>query len=125
MSLLSGLLGNASTLDPARAAQEYARVLGPGEVVLLAFQLIRDVFMFTDKRLIMVDRQGLTGSKIDYNSIPYRSISRFSVETAGTFDLDAELRIWVSGQPVPVQKRFNKQVDVYQVQAVLASMVAK
>jgi hypothetical protein len=57
-----------------------------------AYQLSRDMFVFTDKGLIFVNRQGLTGSKVEYRSIPYRSITRFSVETAGTFDLDAELK---------------------------------
>ena len=71
MSLLSGLLGNASTIDPARASLEYGRVLANGEVIFLAFQLIRDVFMFSDKRLILIDLQGLTGSKVEYNSYRY------------------------------------------------------
>jgi len=71
-----------------------------------------------------VDVQGLTGSKTEYLSITYKSISRFSIETAGTFDLDAELKIWISSEAVPsIRKKFNKSVNVYEVQRVLATYV--
>ncbi|MBD7986889.1 PH domain-containing protein [Luteimonas sp. Sa2BVA3] len=125
MGLLDGLLGNASKIDPAQIQQEFAKVLVPGERVEHAYKLIRDYFVFTDKRFVIVDKQGLTGSKVEYHSIPYRSITHFSVETAGSFDLDAELRIWISGMPAPVQKQFNKQLSIYEVQAVLASYVLR
>lgn len=70
-----------------------------------------------------MDRQGLTGNKVEYHSLPYRSITHFSVETAGHFDLDAELKIWISGNPMPIQKRFNKNLNIYAVQSVLAGYV--
>jgi hypothetical protein len=125
MGLLDGMLGNASEIDPAKIQKEFGQILAPGEQVERAYQLIRDYFIFTNKRLVLVDKQGLTGSKVEYHSIPYRSITHFSVETAGTFDLEAELKIWISGAPVPVQKQFNKKLNVYEVQAVLASYVLK
>lgn len=125
MGMLDSMLGNASRVDPRAAGQEYGRLLAQGEQVHAAYQLIRDVFLFTDRRLIMVDKQGVTGRKVEYHSIPYRSITHFSVETAGTFDLDAELKIWLSGMSVPVQKRFGKGVDVYEVQALLSAFVAR
>jgi hypothetical protein len=52
--------------------------------------------VFTNKRIIAVDVQGITGSKKEYASLPYKNIVAFSIETAGTFDLDAELEIWFS-----------------------------
>ncbi|HAU35944.1 MAG TPA: cytoplasmic protein, partial [Lysinibacillus sp.] len=58
-----------------------------------------------------------------YHSIPYKNIVHFSVETAGTFDLDAELKIWVSGSSLPIQKNFNKATNIYKVQSVLAQYV--
>jgi hypothetical protein len=67
----------------------------------------------------------MTGSKIDYRSIPYKSIMHFSVETEGTFDLDAEPKIWISGTAVPIQKQFNKKLSIYEVQSVLASYVLR
>ena len=107
MGLLDGMLGNASRIDPVKIQQEFAKILARGETVEHAYQLIRDYFVFTDKRLVLVDKQGVTGSKTEYHSIPYRSITHFSIETAGTFDLDAELKIWMSGTAAPVQKQFN------------------
>ncbi|HBO28945.1 MAG TPA: helicase, partial [Leeuwenhoekiella sp.] len=90
----------------------------------LGFKLLRDVFIFTTKRLILIDVQGVTGSKVEYKSLPYKNISRFSLETAGTFDLDAELKIWISSENVPsVSKKFTKQIDVYAIQRYLAAKV--
>jgi hypothetical protein len=90
----------------------------------MGFKLIRDSFIFTNKRLILVTVQGITGSKTEYLSIAYKSISRFSVETAGTFELDAELKIWVSSEVNPsIVKQFNKSVNVYDVQKLLAHHV--
>ena len=90
----------------------------------MGFMLFRDVFMFTNKRLILLDKQGMTGRKLEILSLPYKSISRFSLETSGTFDMDAELKIWISSENLPsVSKRFNKQVDVYKVQRLLADYI--
>jgi hypothetical protein len=125
MGFLSGLIGNSSEVPAEQLQQEYSSLLLAGEKVSRGFILIRDVFLFTDRRLILVDKQGLTGKKVEYQSIPYRSVVRFSVETAGTFDLDAELKIWVSGTPEPIAKQFTKQVNVYEVQSLLAAMVCR
>jgi hypothetical protein len=125
MGMLDGLLGNASEIDVAPLQTEFAQILAPGEQIEKAYQLIRDTFVFTGKRLIYVDRQGITGKKIEYQSIPYRSIIRFSVETGGTFDLDAELKIWLSGTPAPIALQFNKKLSIYAVQSVLASYVLR
>jgi hypothetical protein len=125
MGLLDGLLGNASEVDASRLQTAFAQVLAPGEQIEKAYQLIRDTFVFTDKRLVFVNRQGLTGKKVEYQSIPYRSITRFSIETAGAFELDAELKIWVTGNPAPIQLQFNKKLSIYAVQSVLASYVLR
>jgi hypothetical protein len=123
MGFLDSLMGNASKIDNDKIQSEFSKVLAPGEVVEHAYQLFRDYFVFTNRRLVLVDKQGLTGSKIEYHSVPYKSITHFSVETAGTFDMDAELKIWISGSSVPLQKQFNKQLSIYEVQAVLAAYV--
>ena len=125
MGLLDGMLGNASKIDTDKIQTEFSQILAAGERVEHAYQLIRDYFVFTDKRLVLVDKQGITGSKVEYHSIPYKSITHFSVETAGTFDLDAELKIWISGMVAPIQKQFNKKLNIYVVQSVLASYVLK
>ncbi|WP_062227615.1 PH domain-containing protein [Aureimonas frigidaquae] len=123
MGILDGLMGHGSIVDPAKLAKHMDGVLIEGETVRMSYRVIRDFFVFTQKRLILVDVQGLTGSKVDYTSIPYRAITRFSVETAGTFDLDAELKIWVSGSPQPVSKTLKKGTDVRGIQRALAQGV--
>jgi len=123
MGLMDGVLGNASKIDPGKIQQEFSRILAPGERVEHAYQLLRDYFVFTNKRFVVVDKQGMTGNKVEYHSIPYRSITHFSIETGGTFDLDAELKIWISGTPEPIRKQFNKKLSIYEVQSVLASYV--
>ncbi|MCL7762702.1 PH domain-containing protein [Polaribacter sp. Z014] len=124
MGLFNKLLGNASEISSEKLNQKYGRLLIENEDIELGFKLLRDTFMFTNKRLILIDVQGITGSKIEYKSMPYKSISRFSLETSGTFDLDAELKIWISSENIPsVSKKFNKSIDVYEVQKYLANKV--
>ncbi|PNW28909.1 PH domain-containing protein [Formosa algae] len=124
MGIFNKILGNASEVSSEQLNQKYSRLLIDGEHVELGFKLLRDTFMFTNKRLILIDVQGLTGSKQEYRSMPYKSISRFSLETAGTFDLDAELKIWISSENLPsVSKKFNKSINVYEVQKYLAQKV--
>ncbi|SFW65445.1 PH domain-containing protein [Cellulophaga fucicola] len=124
MGIFNKLLGNASEVSVDKLNEKYGRLLIDGEQVELGFKLVRDTFMFTNKRLILIDVQGITGNKAEYKSMPYKSISRFSLETAGTFDLDAELKIWISSENLPsVSKKFNKSIDVYEVQKYLGSKV--
>jgi hypothetical protein len=99
--------------------------MAPHERLEKAFKIFRDLYLFTDKRLLLVDKQGMTGSKVEYLSLPYRSITRFSIETAGTFDADSELKIWLSGSPEPITKQFGKGSNVVEVQKVLATYVLK
>jgi hypothetical protein len=123
MGLLDGLLGHGSQVDADKLEKKLAGVLIEGEEPLAAFKIIRDFFVFTNKRLIMVDVQGITGSKVDYMSVPYKAITRFSVETAGTFDWDAEFKIWVSGSSMPIEKTMRKGTDVRGIQRTLAAFV--
>ena len=125
MGLMNGLMGNAEKLDATRVIEEYGRLLAADEQVIAGYALVRDAFVFTDRRIILVDKQGVTGKKVDYHTIPYRSITHFSVETAGKFDLDAELKIWLSGMASPIEKQFSKGVDIYEVQALMAHHVAR
>ena len=124
MGLFNGLLGNASKMNIDVAQKELQDVLMPEEKVDLAFKLVRDLLVFTEKRLIIVDKQGMTGKKVEYKSIPYRSISRFSVETSGHFDLDAELKIWISSAELPAESlQFRIDDSIVAIQKALAQAV--
>ena len=84
------------------------------EMVVGAYQSIRDGVVFTNKRIIAINVQGLTGKKKDFTSIPYNKITTFSVETAGTFDLDAELEIYMSAVG-KVKFEFTGSTDIKQI----------
>lgn len=123
--MFQGLFGNASEVDARELQKDLEAVLIEGEKVVRAFRILRDLFIFTDRRLVLIDKQGLTGRKAEYHSIPYRSITHFSVETAGTFDMDAEMKIYISGNPVPIEREFKRGADVIGVQKTLAQFVMK
>jgi len=123
MGLINAIFGTASQIDPQELAAEFAPILIEGEEITGAFKIVRDLFVFTQCRLILVDKQGITGKKVEYHSIPYKSISQFSVETAGRFDMDSELKIYVSSNPIPLKKEFKKGTDIVQLQKLLASYI--
>ena len=124
MGFFSSLMGNPGIANLEELNKDYGKLLSTNEQMEIGFKLLRDVFIFTNKRLILVDKQGMTGRKVEYKSIGYKSVSRFSVETAGNFDLDAELKIWVSSELEPsIVKRFNSDVNIYDLQKVLADHV--
>ena len=68
-----------------------------GEEIFSTFKTVRDMVIFTNKRVIAVNVQGITGTKKDFTSLPYSKVQAFSVETAGALDLDCELDLWFSG----------------------------
>lgn len=126
MGLFNAIIGNAGAVSVDELRNKYSKLFFEGEEVEMGFKLIRDTFIFTNHRLILIDVQGVTGTKTSYKSVSYRSISRFSVESSGIFDLDAELKIWISAEDTPsISKQFSKSVDVYEVQSLLARHVCK
>ena len=125
MGLLSRMLGHASEADVAAVEDTLEHVLADDENVEKAFQLMRDLIIFTNRRMILVDRQGMTGRKAEYHSVPYRAVTHFSVESAGTFDLEAELKIWLSGTSAPIEKTFSRGQTIFEVQKALATYVGR
>ena len=120
MGLLDTLLGHAGEKDVAGLHEEFGPLLAPGEALQRAFGFVRDLIVFTDRRMIIVDKQGVTGKKTAYLSIPYRAIVMYSIETAGHFDLDSDLRIWVSSQPEPITRALGRGTGARDIVAILA-----
>lgn len=118
MGLFNAILGNASEASTEDVSKEFGPLLIEGENIEKAFKLIKDMFVFTNKRLILAEKQ-LVGTKVDYLSIPYSSIKKFSKESAGILDLDAELKIWLNHDNEPIKKQFGKGGnninEVYQI----------
>jgi hypothetical protein len=123
MGLFTGASRAGGSAELKRYNTEYRQLLIDGEIIEAGFAVNRDTFLFTNRRLVLVNVQGLSGRKIEYLSIPYGRITRFSIETGASFDPDAELMIWIGGETIPMEKKFNKEVNVYELQKVLASHV--
>ncbi len=121
MGLFDALLGHGSDIAPEQARKELDEILLPGEEIKLAFKVVRDLYVFTEKRMILVDRQGLTGRKVEYLVVPYRAINAYSIESAGTFDLDSELKIWISGRSEPIARSLRKGANIRGIQAAIAA----
>ncbi len=125
MGLFSGILGNASNTSTESVERDLEKIMLDDEKVEHAYKLIRDLIVFTNRRLILVDKQGISGKKTEYHSIPYKSITQFSIETAGHFDLDAELKIWVSSLSTPITKEFKDDDSVLSIQKALVTYTTK
>lgn len=105
---------------------EYNSLIEPllieDEEILWAFKAMRDGVVFTNKRIISINVQGLTGKKKDFTSLPYKNIQSFSVETAGLLDLDSELDLWFSGLG-KVRFEFTREVNVGKISQFIAGKV--
>ena len=123
MGLMDALSGRQQSVSVNEIAGELEPFLADGERVESAFRAFRDMLVFTNKRLISVDRQGVTGKKVDYRSIPYSNITMFSKESAGVLDLDAELKLWVRGFTEPLQFSFTKDAPINDVYRVLSAHI--
>ncbi|SHM30124.1 PH domain-containing protein [Flavobacterium xinjiangense] len=125
MGLFNAILGNASEVNIENISREFEPILIDGEIIEKAYKLIRDMFIFTNKRLILVEKQ-LVGTKVDYMSIPYSSIKKFSKESAGILDMDAELKIWLNNESTPIAKQFGKgSNNINEVYKILSQHILK
>lgn len=111
-----------SKIDPNTVAGNVAPLLIPGENIIAAYKAMRDYVVFTDKRLISVNVQGVTGKKKDFSSLPYSKIQVFSVETAGTLDLDSELEMYFSGLG-RVKFEFSGANDIVKIGQLIGSFI--
>lgn len=84
-------------IDPESLMRDIQPLLINGEQVIGAYKAIRDYCIFTNKRVISVNVQGMTGKKKDFTSLPYSKVIAYSIETAGVLDMDSELEIYFSG----------------------------
>jgi hypothetical protein len=125
MGLFSGETKHAGSMETKKLHVEFGQLLVDGEIIEAGFVVFRDTFLFTNKRLILVDIQGVSGKQMEYLSIPYSKITKFSVLTGGGFDLNAELKVWIDSDIKPIEKKFNKDLSIYDVQKVLASHVLR
>lgn len=118
----NGSLFKLAPTDPQQIGPSILPILIADEQIVSAYRAVRDSVVFTTKRLIAINVQGLTGKKTDYTSLPYSKIQAFSIETAGTFDLDSELELWFSGLG-RVKLEFKGRVDIRHLGQLIAGYV--
>ena len=125
MGILSGALGNASEIPVDKIQSEYGPMLIESETILKAFKVIRDTMIFTNRRVLLVDKQGVTGTWAEYMTVPYTRINRFAKESAGVLDIDASLKIWVTGQADPLVIDFKRNNAINEIYQLLSEQVLK
>lgn len=113
-----------SQTKPEVIMKDIQPLLIAGEVVIGVYKAIRDYCVFTNKRVIAVNVQGMTGKKKDFTSLPYSKISAYSVETAGVFDLDSELEMYFSGLG-KVRFEFSGQSDIVRIGQTISEYVLR
>ncbi len=104
------------------AAHAIMPLLVPGEEIIGVYKAIRDYVVFTNKRIISVNVQGVTGKKKDFTSLPYSKVQVFSIETAGTLDLDSELELWFSGLGL-VKFDFTGTSDIVKIGQLISNAI--
>ena len=122
MGLFSSLLGNVSEIPATEAQSDLQPILVPGETVVRAFHLFRDQLILTNRRLLTIDKE-LVGTKRKVLSVPYSSIKKFWKESAGVFDLDAELYVQLTGEEHPMKWQFSKGANINEVYQTLSQLV--
>jgi hypothetical protein len=121
MSVMGYGIGDAFEIPNDQATKEIAKLLTSNEEVKKAFKLVRDMLIFTDRRLLCVDKQGM-GTKVEYLTIPYKSIEMFALETAGVMERDSEISLWIKGHNQPKKFAFRRGSDVEAVYKIIGEV---
>lgn len=106
-------------VDNSTYEERLMPLFAPGEEIVASFRTVRDGVVFTNKRVITINVQGLTGKKTDYSSLPYKKVQAFSIETSGVFDLDSELELWFSSLG-RIRFEFTAGADVARICSVIS-----
>lgn len=118
----SGFFARLKKVNNSEFLEMISSFLLNDEEIIGSYKSIRDGVVFTTKRIIAINVQGITGKKKDFTSIPYKKITTFSLETAGVFDLDAELEIYMSAVG-KVKFEFTDTTDVKEICKIISMYV--
>ncbi|NIZ19635.1 PH domain-containing protein [Entomospira culicis] len=118
----NGSLIKLAPIEISKMPTPVDAMLVEGEEILAAFKAMRDSLVFTNKRAISINLQGMTGKKIDFTSLPYSKVQAFSIETAGSFDLDCEIDLVYSGLGT-VRFEIKGNFDVIKFNKIISSYV--
>lgn len=115
------MIGITLELDQKEMEEKISKFLLENEKLIKGYQIVRDVMILTDKRIIIVDYLGLRGKKIEYQMIPYHKINRLYIETPGNLDTDYTLKLFISGSLEPIEKQINRDVDIHELNHIIFS----
>ncbi len=121
MSFINEMIGVTIELDQKEMEERISRFLLNNETLIKGYQIVRDIMLLTNKRIIIVDYLGLRGKKIEYQMIPYHKINRLYIETPGNLDTDYTLKIFISGSLEPIEKQISSDVDIYELNRIIFS----
>lgn len=101
--------------------EDVDKILIPGETAICAYRTIRDIAIFTSKRIIVRDAQGITGKKVEVYTLPYSSINMYSTENAGTFDVNSEVELWTKAGHIKIN--LSPKCKIRKLDKVLANAI--
>lgn len=116
-------LTNLTAAAPGANRALYGHVLVPGETILMEFKALRDVCVITDRKIIAVSVQGLTGKKKEVLVLPFSKMSAYATESSGAFDMDAELTVWSSGIGKVGFSFIRGTVDIREITRIMAERI--
>lgn len=118
MGLFNGFLSHPTEVSLKQISLEYGLILVEGEFVEKAYKVAADKFILTNKRLILICQT--KNSRIEYTTVPYSSIRKFSKESKGLLDEDADLKIWLKDETVPIRKEFKSCSGINEIYQILS-----
>ena len=110
--------------DEVEVPETITQFISSNKKICFAVKILRDVVVFTDKRILVVDKQGISGKKKEYYTIPFKNIVTYAIETAGKFDLDSEIKLVLSGG-LCIELNFIKDDDMDELLFKVYSLINK
>jgi hypothetical protein len=121
MGVFNSFLSHPSEVSLKQISMEYGIILVDGEYVEKAYKVGKDKFILTNKRLMLIMQA--RSNKLEYLTIPYCSIHKFAKESKGMLDSDAELKIWLKGESLPIRKEFKSSEGVNEIYQILSKYI--
>lgn len=115
---------NLKPIDVSEVRQDIQQLFVNDEEIVCAFKTIRDQLVFTNKRIIGIDVQGITGMKRNFAIMPYSSVQYFSIQTPGFAEIFADSELFLMfANGFTAKFEFRGAVDVAKLGRVIAAKI--